>query len=167
MRSPLRFSQPDLHVRSTGWPCSGALPASTTSSLGLSLQHFKEGTKTIPKLYLETAPRPLQAAMTVVKTFLPLLSWLRNPSSVPCHLTIHFAKPNSKPEWLGLMSAIPPGHITRDSRFWPFLPLLAPPCRSRPGFLPHTGLQVTNKTWGPGQEKDTYFIPRPLQQVPR
>lgn len=111
---PLLFSQSELHTTSTGWPCSGALPASMTNhSLGLSLHPFEEGTKTIPNLYLETAPKPLQATTAVLKTFLPLPNWLRNPSSVLHHLTIHFAKPNSKLEWLVLMSTVPPSHIAR------------------------------------------------------
>lgn len=111
---PLLFSQPELPISSTGWPCSGALPASMTNhSLGLPLHPFEEGTKTIPKLYLETAPKLLQVATTVLKTSLPHLNWLRNPSSVLHHLMIHFAKPNPKLEWLGLMSTVPPSHIAR------------------------------------------------------
>lgn len=113
--------------------------------------------------YIKKTPN-FSKAMTVLKTFLPLLSWLQNPSSVLHHLTIHFANPNSKPEWLGLMSTMPPGHITKHSSFWPFLPLPAPLC-SRPGFSPHTRLRVT-KLGAPGRIKTHISSPSRSSPAP-
>lgn len=125
-------------------------PSSTMRSSGLVPNHIKDGTKIVPAPYLQTAPKPPQAATTVLKTFLSLPSWLRNPSSALRRFTVHFAKPNSTAEHLTPTSITPPSHTTKDSSFRPlFLCLLL--CAGANRVYPLHAGQIKHRQAGEGR----------------